>query len=472
MKKIYTLFLALIFAGSLMAQAPQSFKYQAVARDASGEVIADQKVGFQISILQGSESGIAIYTETHVDSTNQFGLITLEIGTGTTTDDFTAIDWGNDTYFIQIEMDMTGGTTYEEYGTSQLLSVPYAMHAKTAENLTGTVTEADPLFTAWDKDYTDLTNKPTTITTVQADAITANTAKVGIITTQTNAIIANTGKDTTGIYHVNHIALDAVSGENTGDQDLSSFATKNMANANIINLADPTAAQDAATKAYVDTLILQVMNLLSRSNETFVSDTTGIITDVEGNNYNIVKIGLQWWMAENLKAKQEADGTAIPLVTDNTVWANLGDNDTDKAYSYYNNSPDNLAKYGVLYTYAAAKDACPTGWRLPTDADWTILDTYITNDGHSGTEGDALKTTTGWNDSGNGTDDYDFSALPGGYRSFINGQFYNVDGYGYWWSTEFNSSYAYCCFLSYNTASLTHHILEKSRGFSVRCVRD
>jgi len=137
MGKIYTFIVVLFIVSSLMAQTPQSFKYQAVARDASGEVIADQKVSFQISILQGSESGTTVYTETHVDSTNQFGLVTLEIGTGTTSDDFTAIDWGNNTYFIQIEMDASGGTSYILIGTSQLLSVPYALHSKTAETVTG-----------------------------------------------------------------------------------------------------------------------------------------------------------------------------------------------------------------------------------------------------------------------------------------------------------------------------------------------
>ncbi len=152
MKKIYTLFAALIFTGSLMAQTPQSFKYQAVARDAGGDVVADQAVGMQISILQGSITGTAMYVETFTPTTNGFGLITLNIGAGTVVNgDLATIDWSSDTYFIKIEMDMTGGTTYEEYGTSQLLSVPYALHAKTAENVTGTVTETDPLFTAWDK---------------------------------------------------------------------------------------------------------------------------------------------------------------------------------------------------------------------------------------------------------------------------------------------------------------------------------
>jgi len=146
MKKTTLLIVSIIiYCFHSSAQAPQSFKYQAVARDASGEVIANQKVGFQISILQGSESGIAVYTETHSDSTNQFGLITLEIGTGTTSDDFTAIDWGNDTYFIQIEMDASGGTSYTLMGTSQLLSVPYALHATTADSA-GSYTETDPVF--------------------------------------------------------------------------------------------------------------------------------------------------------------------------------------------------------------------------------------------------------------------------------------------------------------------------------------
>jgi len=152
MKKIYTLFVALIITGCLMAQTPQSFKYQAVARDAGGNVVAEQAIGMQISILQSSTSGIAVYVEIFAPTTNEFGLINLNIGAGTVVSgDLATIDWSTDTYFIKIEMDMTGGTTYEEYGTSQLLSVPYAMHAKTAENLTGTVTETDPLFTAWDK---------------------------------------------------------------------------------------------------------------------------------------------------------------------------------------------------------------------------------------------------------------------------------------------------------------------------------
>jgi len=165
MKKTILLIVSIIFyCFHSTAQVPQSFKYQAVARDASGEVIADQKVSFQISILQSSETGTSVYSETHVDSTNQFGLVTLEIGTGTTTDDFTAIDWGNDAYFIQIEMDATGGTSYTLIGTSQLLSVPYALYAKSAGNgFSGSYNDLTNKPTLFDSTWTSITEKPTTI---------------------------------------------------------------------------------------------------------------------------------------------------------------------------------------------------------------------------------------------------------------------------------------------------------------------
>jgi len=114
MKKIYTFFVVLFIVGCLMGQTPQSFKYQAVARDASGEVVDNQAVGMQISILQGSISGTAVYVETFTPTTNEFGLMNLNIGAGTVVSgDLTIIDWSADTYFIKIEMDITGGTTYE-----------------------------------------------------------------------------------------------------------------------------------------------------------------------------------------------------------------------------------------------------------------------------------------------------------------------------------------------------------------------
>lgn len=200
---------------------------------------------------------------------------------------------------------------------------------------------------------------------------------------------------------------------------------------------------------------------------------TGVaLMDYDGNTYKIVEIGTQMWMAENLKVTHYPNGDVIPNVADNTAWANLGGNDTDKAYCYYSNSVDSLAKYGALYTYAAARSACPAGWHLPTDTEWTELENYITNDGHSGTEGTALKSTTGWNSNGNGTDDYGFFALPSGSR-YTDGAFNTVGDYSYWWSaTESSSTNAYYRYLYSNYLVVSSYNSFKSYGFSVRCVRD
>ena len=154
MKKIYTIVAALLMTASVFAQAPEKMSYQAVVRDASNQLTTNQAVGMQISILQTTATGTAVYVETQTPTTNANGLVSLEIGTGTVVSgDFTTIDWANDTYFIKTETDPTGGTTYTITGTTQLMSVPYALHAKTAESITGTVnyTETDPVYTAWDK---------------------------------------------------------------------------------------------------------------------------------------------------------------------------------------------------------------------------------------------------------------------------------------------------------------------------------
>ncbi|MCZ2444214.1 MAG: DUF1566 domain-containing protein [Flavobacteriales bacterium] len=121
--------------------------YQAVIRNSSNALVTNQQVGMQISILQGSISGTAVYEETQTPTTNANGLVSVEIGAGTVVSgDFSTIDWANGPYFIKTETDINGGTNYTITGISQLLSVPYALHAKTAESITGGITETDPMF--------------------------------------------------------------------------------------------------------------------------------------------------------------------------------------------------------------------------------------------------------------------------------------------------------------------------------------
>ena len=133
MKKITILFAFLLMIGTLAAQAPHYFKYQAIARNSVGELVPNQNIGIQIRIAQSTPTGNIVYSEEHNVVSNQFGLIDLNIGNGNTTSQgISQIDWSNGPYFLKIGMDITGGSNYLDMGTSQLLSVPYALYAETS----------------------------------------------------------------------------------------------------------------------------------------------------------------------------------------------------------------------------------------------------------------------------------------------------------------------------------------------------
>lgn len=135
MKKIIiTLLVCVGSIGLTFAQAPATFKYQAVVRDISGNIIATQVVKFRINLLKGNPGGTSSYSEIHTTATNQFGLANLEIGTGSSqVGAIDTIQWGNADYFIKIELDPTGSSGYTTMGTTQLMSVPYALYANKSQ---------------------------------------------------------------------------------------------------------------------------------------------------------------------------------------------------------------------------------------------------------------------------------------------------------------------------------------------------
>jgi uncharacterized protein (TIGR02145 family) len=200
------------------------------------------------------------------------------------------------------------------------------------------------------------------------------------------------------------------------------------------------------------------------------------ITDSEGTSYKTVYIGTQTWMAENLKVSKYNDGTTIPNITDNKKWRN----DTTGAWCNNNNS-DSLGKiYGKLYNWYAVsktsngnKNVCPTGWHVPTDAEWTVLTDYL---GGEGVAGGKMKEvgTTSWNSPNTeATNTSLFSALPGGDRDY-DGGYYNTIGYlGVWWSsTEGNASNAWNRNLYNGNGGAGRNDNLKKDGLSVRCLRD
>jgi len=170
-----------------------------------------------------------------------------------------------------------------------------------------------------------------------------------------------------------------------------------------------------------------------------------ISCDIGG--FKTVKIGNQVWMAENLNI--DIQGSKC-----------------------YEDNPENCKKYGRLYDYGIAMQACPKGWHLPSDEEWQVLVDFVGGEEIAGTK---LKAKEGWSEGGNGTDEYGFSALSGG-TGLSGGSFYGVGKYGYWWSataTEYDASLAWFRGMYYNYANkVEQNYYEKTSLLSVRCVQD
>jgi uncharacterized protein (TIGR02145 family) len=417
MKKFYTILcLAIASLTQLQAQAPQGFNYQATVRNSSGDLIVNTNVYFKFNVIQGSLTAVPIFTETHYVSTDDLGQVNLVIGQGTANlGSFSALDWSLGSYYLGIELDTGNG--YLAMGTTQLLSVPYALYAENS----GNATSATP-------------------------------------------------------------NLEAVLAENNSAN-----------NQQIKDLQDPTEAQDAATKAYIDALVAEaIAGLQSQIDDLDTDNSSGSVTDQDGNTYDYLTYGDQVWTVDNAAMVTYSDGTPIPQVTDNTEWNNL----TTGGWSYYNNDPTKPRLYnwyavmGIHDTdpNTPNKEFAPEGWHVPSDAEWTTLEEHLIANGYNydGTTtenkiGKAMTSTTGWitsaytgaigNDQGTNNSS-GFNAFPEGYR-FDNGSFY-IEGSNaiFWSSTEYNTYFAWLRTLGYNGSDLNRSNDDKRNGFSVRFVRD
>jgi uncharacterized protein (TIGR02145 family) len=216
----------------------------------------------------------------------------------------------------------------------------------------------------------------------------------------------------------------------------------------------------------------------------------GTVIDADNNTYTTVVIGSQVWTAENLRTTKYNDGTAIPHVTDSVAWANL----STPGYCFYNNSTSASEKvrWGALYNWYAVITGklAPSGWRVPSDNDWTILQNYLIANGFNydgSTSGNkiakSLAAKTDWSSLNNvgviGNDlssnnSTGFSALPNGCRGIVNNYgFGDQSKRGDWWSaTDYDASNAWGRALDYRECDLSRYNFQKKNGFSVRLVRD
>ena len=421
MKIFHKLSYLLILIGTqftLSAQSPLTFNYQAVLRDDTGQIMVEETVAIEVDILQGSPQGEAVFSEIHETQSNAFGLIQLQIGSITSLE---GIQWSDDAHFIRI------GLNGQLMGIQELLSVPYALHAATSAD-------------AFSGNYEDLLNAPDLEHFIQLDE-----------PQQGDMLFYSAGS-----WHALPIGTEGqVLGVEGGHPQWTDL---------------PGGGDNGHT-----------------------------VSDIDGNVYPVILIGEQEWMGKNLRTTSFADGTPIAGNLDNAQWqAN-----TTGAWAVYphegiegiDSEEEMLEAYGALYNWFAVDNPaglCPEGWHVATDDDWTQLTDYLVDQYEwieHGNAANVLKSCRQvdsplggdcatdqhprWNAHAvhHGTDDFGFSALPGGNR--MGGGSYVLMGWtGFWWtSTEFSTLTVFYRDLDAAYGSVLRASTNRERGFSVKCVK-
>jgi uncharacterized protein (TIGR02145 family) len=560
MRKLFTILVAVFLTATLWAQSPEKMSYQAVIRDASDNLITDTQIGMQISILQGSASGTAVYVETQVPTTNANGLVSLEIGAGTVeSGDFATIDWANGPYFIKTETAVEAPlTTYTITGTSQLLSVPYALHAKTAESVTGGITETDPVYSAWDKttgisitenqisdlgnyietetdpavaanfDFTDAANgdllqfngtkwvkvTPTYISdyTVTESDVTSHQAALSITESQISDLGNYIETETDPAVAANFDFTDAANG------DLLQFNGTKWVKVTPTYISDYTVTESDVTShqaalSITESQISDLGNYIETETDPSVPTgttpgemqywngtawVTVAATENEGATLQMIGGIPTWvggtpptpnvtnpttgeiWMDRNLGASQvatsstdanaygdlyqwgrAADGhesrtsattstnatSAVP--NDGNAWDGFFITEGSSPYDWLTPQDDNLWQ-GVSGT----NNPCPSGYRLPTEAEWEAERTSWSSNDAAGAFASPLK-------------------LPvAGFRNHSDGSLNQAGTSGNYWSSTISSNNNYSQVLFFTNATALMPAPGRASGCSVRCIKD
>ena len=467
---LFCLFLQLAFA---FAQAPEKMSYQAVVRNNNNVLVSNHAVGMRISILQGSATGTAVYTETQTPTTNAIGLIAIEIGTGTlVTGTFANIDWANGPFFVKTETDPNGGTAYTLTASNQLLSVPYALHSKTALNgvpsggqqgQTLTICEGNPVWTyngqcpakiagfnCADTLHTGalVINQTTGTATT---TVTYNGGNGGIYTSQSIASTGVTGLTATlaagTLNNGNGTLTFAISGTptTTGIANFTITLSGKTCTLSRTVLATPTYAINSVFCNGTPTTIINVTN--PTTGKTWMDRNLGA-TQAATSSTDAAAYGdlYQWGRRADGHQCRNSGTTSTLSSTDQPTHANfiLAPN---SPYDWRTPQNDNLWQ-GVN----GINNPCPSGYRLPTNTELDAERTSWSQNNSIGAFGSPLK-------------------LPmAGYRSYNDGSLSNVGSYGYYWSSTGNGTGAWYPHFNSGSADVFNGV--RAFGFSVRCLKD
>ncbi len=452
MKKISLILLTILAftVTTVLAQSPQSFKYQAVARNSTGDILANQNISIKINIHEGSAAGPVVYEEEFVSIlTNGFGLVNLGIGTGSwISGNFALIDWGSNSHFIEIEMDENGGTAYSVMGTAQLLSVPYSLYSEK----TGNVDDADA----------DPTNEYNTSVILNSTNLEI-TDGGGTIIADLNSLINDSDPDPTNELQALSISNDTIYLSNGGF---------------VVFPYDPFP--------------------LTSDDPSFACGDK-FLDWRDGKTYSTVLIGSQCWMKENMRTTKYPDGSPITKGAVTHGDASWG---TDQAwYSCPPNSTNDgedcaaAASLGMLYQWSAAMDGsitlgaqgiCPCGWHVPTDAEWKTLEGSLgmiaaeqdATDWRGTNEGSKMAdhvADQNWS-TNNLTGDAGFGlsglvVAPSGFR-YTNGLYNTRGNTTHLWSSTGVVPSAWRRYWHSTSTQVDRNIFSKAYGFSVRCIKD
>ena len=444
MKKLFTILLAVFLTATVWAQSPNKMSYQAVIRNSSDALVTNTQIGLEVNIRQGTTSGTVVYTETQTPTTNANGLVSIEIGGGS---GFNTIDWANGPYFIETKTDPAGGTNYTITGTSQLLSVPYALYAKTAETITGGITETDPVFTAWDKTTgisiteSQISDLDHFTTADETDPVYVASVASGITATDTTSWNNKLDSETdpsvpigTQIGEMQYwngtawVTVAATENEGATLQMIGGIPTWVGGTPPTPNVTNPTTGE-----------IWMDRNLGASQVATSSTDANAY-----GDLY-------QWGRAadghESRTSATTSTNATSAVPNDGNAWDGFFITEVSSPYDWLTPQDDNLWQ-GVSGT----NNPCPSGYRLPTEAEWEAERTSWSSNNAAGAFASPLKLPVAGNRDGS------------------NGSLVNVGSFGYYWSSTVDGSNSRSLYFNSSFAYMFSNL--RADGSSVRCLKD